>query len=110
MFHGVLITHGTRVAKWSGMTARAEMDTYGCSGVTGHCHRTSIYRKTDMLHDLIWLENGCLCDLNPSYMTSTPNWQHAFTVGEFIKADDRFHLNLVNIPKGKILYEGRLFD
>jgi UDP-2,3-diacylglucosamine pyrophosphatase LpxH len=78
--------------------------------ITLNTHRSSTYRHKDMSGDYQWIENGCLCDLNPSYISSIPNWQHAFTVGEFIKADDRFHLNLVNIPKGKILYEGKLFD
>ena len=108
MWHGVLVTHGTKISKWSGYTAKQEYDSYGVSGISGHVHRASTYRHRDQTGEHIWIENGCLCDLNPPYMRN-PNWQHAITVGEFVKFGDRFQLSQINIPNGKLLWDGKVF-
>lgn len=93
------IIHGTIVRKYSGYTARAEMEKHDCSGISGHVHRLAIYYKRTPTRDLMWAESGCLCDLNPEYIDE-PNWQQSFLYGYVEK--DSFAVTPVPIVDGKI--------
>ncbi len=107
--HGVVVTHGTRVSKWSGYSAKAELDKWGASGISAHTHRASQYNLSNHGGDYVWYEAGCLCDLRPEYMVGRPNWQHAFAIGDFY--EDRFQINLVYMDRErKVLWKDRTFD
>lgn len=93
------IIHGTIVRKYSGYTARAEMEKHDCSGISGHVHRLAIYYKRTPTRDLMWAESGCLCDLNPEYI-DCPSWTQGFLYGIIDK--DSFSMAPLPIIKGKI--------
>lgn len=93
------IIHGTFVRKYSGCTARAEMEKHDCSGISGHVHRLAIYYKRTPTRDLMWAESGCLCDLNPHYIDE-PSWTQGFLYGIIEK--DSFSIAPLPIVKGKI--------
>lgn len=74
-------THGEIVRKYSGQSARGELDKNDVSGCSGHTHRLSHYFKTTTHRDLQWVEAGCLCSLNPIYLDTKPDWQNGFIYG-----------------------------
>lgn len=90
--NGLFITHGEIVRKYSGQSARGELDKNDISGVSGHTHRLSHYFKSTPYRDLQWCESGCLCDLNPVYLDSRPDWQNGFVYGEFKHNQLQLHL------------------
>ncbi len=107
-FHDFLVTHGTIVRKHAGYSAKAEFDKAGCSGLSGHTHRVGVYRTKKVKADFAWYENGCLCDLNPTYCLN-PDWHQCITIGQFERDDNRFQVDQLQMPKGKLLFEGRIF-
>lgn len=110
MYKGVMIKHGSVVRKYASYTAKAEFEKNGCSGVSGHTHRSGIYMQTNSGGDFKWMECGCLCSLEQEYMEGEiPNWQQGFGVGYFSKTSSRYQLDLVNIIDGKAMYQGREF-
>lgn len=74
------ISHGTRVSKWSGMTAKAEQELrrYGISTITGHVHRAGRFQTNTGGIDRIGQEAPCLCSLEPEYMHK-PDWVQGVT-------------------------------
>lgn len=74
-------THGEVVRKYSGQSARGELEKNDVSGCSGHTHRLSHYFKTTTHRDLQWVEAGCLCSLNPVYLDTKPDWQNGFIYG-----------------------------
>ena len=93
------VIHGDIVRKFSGYTARAELEKHDCSGISGHVHRLAIYYKRTPTRDLMWAESGCLCDLNPEYI-DCPSWTQGFLYGIIDK--DSFSIAPLPIIKGKI--------
>lgn len=76
--HGVWFKHGDKVAKASGMTAKAELEDHWVSGFSGHCHRAGEYvtrKKTKV--EFFWQETGCMCLIDPEY-TSNPDWRQGW--------------------------------
>ena len=69
-----LITHGDLIRAHSSYTAKGMSDKYGGSGIHGHTHRLGSYYRKNYFGIYGWWENGCLCDLNPDWITN-PNWQ-----------------------------------
>lgn len=93
------IIHGDMVRKFSGYTARGELEKHDSSGICGHVHRLSCYYYRTPERYLAWYESGCLCDLNPEYINE-PNWQQAFLYGYVEK--DSFAVTPIPIVDGKI--------
>jgi hypothetical protein len=102
------VTHGDKIAPKSGQTAQKMLEA-GTSGVSGHVHRLGTAFKTTRVGTTIWAENGCLCDLNPSY-TTDPNWQQGFSVVYVDRKNARFHLDQIPIVNGRIVYAGELYE
>lgn len=77
------VSHGTRVSKWSGMSAKAEQELrrYSISTITGHVHRMGRFQTHTDHADRIGQENGCLCSLFPEYMHNA-DWVHGITFFE----------------------------
>lgn len=86
-FNGVLFKHGSLVRKDSGMTARAEFQKEGMSGVSGHTHRLGQFFKTLNGGKYMWIESGCLCNLDPEYADGTMDWQQGIALIQFKRAD-----------------------
>lgn len=83
-FGDIVLTHGEVVRKYSGQSARAELERNDYSGISGHTHRLSLIHKTTPYRFLQWAEAGCLCNLNPDYIEGVPDWQNGFIYGENI--------------------------
>lgn len=93
------IIHGDMVRKFSGYTARGELEKHDSSGISSHTHRGSAYYYRTPERYLAWFESFCLCDLNPEYI-SEPNWQQGFLYGYVEK--DSFAVTPIPIVNGKI--------
>lgn len=90
--NGLYLTHGEVVRKYSGQSARGELEKNDCSGVSAHTHRLSHYFKSTPQRDLQWCECGCLCSLNPVYLDTRPDWQNGFVYGDFARGYAELHL------------------
>ena len=93
------IIHGDMVRKFSGYTARGELEKHDSSGISSHTHRGGVYYYRTPERYLAWFESFCLCDLNPEYI-SEPNWQQGFLYGYVEK--DSFAVTPIPIVDGKI--------
>lgn len=102
----LLFTHGQLVRKWSGATGRAHFEKYGSCVIHGHTHRLGAFYHRDINDTYAAWENGCLCSLNPDYVTA-PDWQHGWSV--VWSQRDYFHVEQVAVVKGKYHYHGRTY-
>lgn len=93
------IIHGDMVRKFSGYTARGELEKHDSSGISSHTHRGGVYYYRTPERYLAWFESFCLCDLNPEYINE-PNWQQGFLYGYIEK--DSFAVTPMPIVDGKI--------
>jgi len=75
------VSHGTRVAKWAGYTARSEQELrrYSIDTITGHVHRAGKFVTRVGDGYTVGQENPCLCSLSPEYMTD-PDWVQGITL------------------------------
>lgn len=93
------IIHGDMVRKFSGYTARGELEKHDSSGISSHTHRGGVYYYRTPERYLAWFESFCLCDLNPEYIDE-PNWQQGFLYGYVEK--DSFAVTPIPIVNGKV--------
>lgn len=92
--HGVLFKHGDVVRKHSAYTAKAEMETEGTSGGSGHTHRMSSHYKTDRSGQHAWFEFGHLCDEKQAeYIKGVANWQKGFGTMIYNKTNKTWSVN-----------------
>ena len=81
----LIVKHGTVVRKDAGRSAAGEFDKIFASTITNHVHRLgSTMRRQPAVGSrpeevYVNYENGCACDLNPSYVKD-PNWQNGFSI------------------------------
>lgn len=105
-----LIKHGTRISKHATMSAKAEWESHLMSGISGHVHRRGMFEVTAQGGDFVWIENGCLCTLDPAkidYVSAKPNWHHAITLIEFTST--KYHADLIRINDRKLYYNGKFY-
>jgi UDP-2,3-diacylglucosamine pyrophosphatase LpxH len=105
---GISVEHGDSVRKHAGYTACSMLERRGCSGISGHTHRLAMHCRSDN-DDKMWIENGCLCRLDPDYVIGRPNWQHGFTVGRRAGPHGHYILQPLPIVDYKLIYHDRLF-
>jgi len=96
-----MVTHGDLIRAHSSYTAKGMSDKHGGSGIHGHSHRLGSYYKRNRFGIYGWWENGCLCNLEPDYVTN-PNWQQGFSVVQFAK--DRFWVQQIQIINRRFMY------
>lgn len=72
--------HGAVVRKVAGASAKAVSEAEGCSIVMGHTHRMGMVLQTRGSEVVHSYEGGCLCDLRPSYLKQSSNWQNGVSV------------------------------
>ena len=101
-----MVFHGEVVRKYSGASAKGELEKFGISGISGHTHRLGSYRVTTMLGSKQWTEQGCLCQQKVEYITGNPNWQPGFAVGEFYN-DGTYWIHEIPIINGKLRWQGK---
>ncbi len=71
----------------------------------GHTHRLGAFYHRDISDTYAAWENGCLCNLNPDYVTA-PDWQHGWSV--VWSHRDYFHVEQVAVVKGRYNYHGKV--
>ena len=109
LINGVfLVLHGDIVSTESAYTARRHLDSKGGSGICNHTHRLGSCYKRDRYGIRGWWENGCLCTLNPDWITN-PNWQQGFSLVHFTTAG-RFWVEQLPIINGELMYGGKLWS
>lgn len=86
----VSVDNGTLVVRSKGKTI-----------ITQNTHRLCKYIARKAGRKFVWIETGCLCDMNPEYMIN-PNWQAGFATLEF-RNGKLHHSKMVEIENGKIL-------
>jgi hypothetical protein len=110
--YGLLIMHGLMARKHSGATARAHFERFLCNGISGHSHRQGRYYHRAWGGEYTWLEAGCMCQLEPPYMSS-PDWQqgwaYAYIHDSTSNPAPRFELHEAVVHNRKMSWEGRLF-
>ena len=89
----LLVSHGTKVAKNSAYTARAEseLQKFAISTLTGHTHRGGLYMTRTRQGMAQSAEGFCLCDLEPEYMRN-PDWQQGIVFANVEKGIVNFEL------------------
>jgi len=102
----LLFTHGQLVRKWSGASARGHFEKFGGCVIHGHTHRLGAFYHRDINDTYAAWENGCLCNLNPDYVTA-PDWQHGFSLVWIHR--DYFHVEQIPIVKGRYNYHGKMY-
>lgn len=102
----LLIGHWSVALQGAGRTANKLMLKYGKSIIQGHTHRLAKIVKRQDNRVLGGYEGGCLCDLNPDYVDK-PDWAHGFCVVHKKKGRSRFHVEVVEIIKGKFIVGGK---
>lgn len=109
--HGnFIIEHGDRVSQHSATTAKNMFANRFMSGISGHTHRMGAYHITSITGTYTWYENGCLCKQTPEYMNSLPNWQTGFSVGYYLKGQERMVVDQIPIRNQSLFYQGKLFQ
>lgn len=103
-----ILKHGTIVRKFSGYTARGEMEKYGRSGASGHTHRLGAHFHQDHNGNHCWVETGCTCSLNPEYMVD-PDWQQGCVVLTFEPKTGAFQAEPIYIHNGLAVWRGRIY-
>lgn len=98
-----LFKHGSRLGNKSGLSAIKELEAHYLSGASGHTHRLNRYSVRKAGRRFIWLETGCLCDLNPEYMID-PDWEQGFGIITFEKGKLK-NAQVYPIVKGQVLYD-----
>lgn len=97
----VVFKHGSRLGSKSGLSAIKEMEAHYMSGATGHTHRLSRFSTRKSGKRFIWLETGCLCDLNPEYMLNA-DWEQGFASIVFSEYK-MLHAQIHPIHKGVVM-------
>jgi hypothetical protein len=79
-YGSTLIGHFDMARKGSAMTARGLLQRFGgaMSVVQAHTHRGGVVYQTLAGRTVASVENFCMCDPNPNYIT-LPDWQNGFT-------------------------------
>jgi metallophosphoesterase superfamily enzyme len=105
----MLIEHGDKATAKAGYSAWGMFMKRGMSGIMGHTHRAAKIERRDERaeHRLFYIENGCLCSLNPEY-GPLPDWQHAFTYG-IIGRGGSVHSSLVDVLEDGFHEQGRWY-
>lgn len=108
-YNDLYVGHFDRVAKHSGFTAKALVEDKGVSVIQGHVHRMGKHYKTTLVGELVGIENGCTCNLHPSYI-QTPNWQHGFSIVYLDENGRRFTAYDIPISDYKFHFGGEKYS
>ena len=108
-----IVTHGSRVSKWAGMSAKSELqDVWGTSGASGHTHRLGAFYHRLEGGLRVWVEAGSLCRNPPlRYDPSVPaplDW-HQGVVVLYVNGD-QFHVQPIPFTLSyRAMLDGRVF-
>lgn len=102
----LLIGHFGKASKNTCYTVKLLVEKYMTNVVQAHTHRLGEYAIRGYNGILRGWENGCLCDLDPSYIAK-PNWQQGFLV--YTGNKERWNTEIVHIENGETMFRGRVF-
>jgi hypothetical protein len=102
-----LIIHGNLVSTHSSYTAKRMFEKHGGCGLCAHSHRLGEYLKRNRFGTWGWWEGGCLCDLNPDYVTN-PDWHQGFTLVHF--KGKRFWMEQIPILGHTLMYGSKIYE
>ena len=114
----LVLKHGNKVRKHSGVSGRAELEILWLSVVVGHCHRLALVKRSSGRSRYkdeqvaFAVETGCMCDYDQYYIEGhTTDWQHGFSVLTIDRSDETPFIDpsSVEIKNGKALFEGKIF-
>lgn len=112
-YHGIYISHGDRLSKYSAYSAKLSMDDNGCNLIRGHSHRGGTHYKTTWRRSkpqhYVAHESFCMCRLDPEYI-DRPNWQQGWICIYVDKESDYFQIEPVCVVDYKFIFEGRMFQ
>lgn len=94
-------THGKLLGNKAGLSAIKEIEKHYMSGASGHTHRLAKFITRKARRKFVWLETGCLCDLNPEYVQD-PDWQQGFAVIQFEEGKLK-RAEVLEIENGEVL-------
>jgi hypothetical protein len=96
----VSVANGTLVVRRGGHTM-----------ITQNTHRIASYLVSNRRRPLAWTECGCLCSLDPAYMTN-PNWQQGMAVGWFNGdgKNDYFHVDPLPFAGYRTICAGQMLE
>lgn len=100
--------HNVRIVSYEGKVSCVSVDngtlvvrSKGKTIVTQNTHRLCKYIARKSGRKFVWIETGCLCDLNPEYRIN-PNWQQGFATFTFVNGKLK-HSKVLEIEKGEIV-------
>lgn len=105
----IKIGHFNKVSQDSAATEKWLVNKYGCCLIQSHTHRLGKFYKTIDGDTVVGVGAGCLCDLNPEYV-SDPNWAQGFVVIDKIKNNKWFQIQDVPIINHTTLFNGKLYS
>jgi hypothetical protein len=82
-------------------------EKHGGCGLCAHSHRIGEYLKRNRFGTWGWWEGGCLCDLNPDYVTN-PDWHQGFTLVHF--KGKRFWVEQMVITGHTLMYGSKIYE
>ncbi len=101
-----LVEHGSVVRKNAGDTAKQRLGETLISGVMGHVHRLGQASRSGY-RELNWYETGCLCQLNPDYVTGEANWMQGIWVGTFSTRSTNYNVQLIPAAGRGFIFNGK---
>lgn len=93
----LFVYHGQYVGV--GWTDKERLHT-GASTITGHQHQQRVSYHRDRSRAYKNVGQGCLCQMNPPYLRTPPNWQQGFAHG-YILDEDKFRVIETEIVRGE---------
>lgn len=109
LFNRLVLCHGDRTSRW---VSRSMMEKYGKSVMFGHVHRIQNWTARNLKGQEAGWSIGCLCDINPHYL-SYADWHQGFAVVEWSKDKDLgwlFDVHQIRIHEGKAVFRGRKYS
>lgn len=105
----VIVEHGDLVRKHAGYTAKGMFESRGESGISGHTHRAGYYSRTRAGKTYFWIEQGCLCNLEPEpHYARRPDWAHSFVIAYQNKK--QVFPQLIPIFNNSFVVNGKLYS
>ena len=78
--------------------------------MSGHTHRLGMHFKRNRGGNYVWVESGCLCNLDPEWIDGTADWQHGVGVFTFKRGGRHFFPSYAQIINGEILWGNKLYS
>ena len=102
----LLVLHGDLVRKHAAYSARGHAEKWHSSVMHSHTHRMgssleripAVGQRVEQVRRAY--EIGCMCDLNPSYV-SAPNWTNGFAIVSHGEEKGVYGVELVNVVNGQ---------